>query len=271
MTDTTVRLVRDVVFLVFGLAMGSFLTVVIYRVPRGESIVTPSSACPKCGASIGPSENIPVISYLVLRGRCRRCGNPISAEYPITEAVTAALFVGASLRFASFWQAALMAPFFGVMLACAVIDARHRIIPNRVVYPSLVGFAIAILAAWLAGLPLSAPGAGIGLLAYGGVLGLIALVAPGGMGMGDAKLTALIGLVLGALGLRYVAVAAALGFIGGGVGGIVSLAVGKSRKDAIPFGPYLAAGAVASAFVGPAVAGWYAGLLGQSALPPSKG
>ena len=153
-----------------------------------------------------------------------------------------------------------MAPFLGLLLACAVIDYRKRIIPNAVVLPALVAFAAAILALDLAGQPLSFVDGLLGLLAYGGGLFLVALVSPGGMGMGDVKLAALIGLVLGALGLRYVGVAAALGILTGGLGAVVALALGRDRKDAIPFGPYLALGAAAAVFTAPTVAGWYAGL-----------
>jgi len=251
---------RHSLFAIFGLAFGSFLTVVIYRIPRGESVVSPGSACPSCGAPIGPLQNVPLLSYLALRGRCKTCGAHISLEYPLTEGATSALFVGASLALTTVWRAGLVAPFLGLLLACAVIDYRKRIIPNAVVLPALIAFAAAILALDLAGQPLSFVDGLLGLLAYGGGLFLVALVSPGGMGMGDVKLAALIGLVLGALGLRYVGVAAALGILTGGLGAVVALALGRDRKDAIPFGPYLALGAAAAVFTAPTVAGWYAGL-----------
>jgi leader peptidase (prepilin peptidase) / N-methyltransferase len=244
-----------------GLIWGSFLNVLVYRVPRGLSIVHPGSACPGCGTPIRPVDNVPVVSYLVLAGRCRTCRKGISPEYPLVEFGTGILFAGAAAVLPSPWQAAFVAPFLGLMLAFALIDVRHRIIPNAVVLPSLAVFGCAALVLDLAGAPVSATGALYGMLAYGGGLFLIALVAPGGMGMGDVKLAALIGLVLGGLGLRYVAVAAGLGILAGGVGGVVALARGRGRKDAIPFGPYLAAGAIAATFVGPAVASWYTGFL----------
>lgn len=243
-----------------GLAVGSFLNVVIYRVPKGLSVMRPGSACPGCGAEIRPRDNVPLVSYLVLRGRCRACGVRISPEYPTVELLTALLFVGSALVLPSAWQAGYVAPFLAVLVACAFIDLRHRIIPNRVVLPALAFFAVAALVLDLAGRPLSILEGLIGLLAYGGGLFLIALVS-GGMGMGDVKLGALIGLVLGALGLRYVGVAAMLGILTGGIGAIVALAMGRDRKAAIPFGPYLALGAAAAVFAGPAVAGWYAGFL----------
>jgi leader peptidase (prepilin peptidase)/N-methyltransferase len=253
-------LLRHSLFVVFGLAFGSFLTVVIYRIPRGESVVSPGSACPSCGAPIGPLQNVPLLSYLALRGRCRACGAHISLEYPLTEAATAALFVGASVALSTVWHAALVAPFLGLLLACAVIDYRKRIIPNAIVLPALAVFAAAILALDLAGQPLSFVDGLLGLLAYGGGLFLVALVS-GGMGMGDVKLAGLIGLVLGALGLRYVGVAATLGILAGGLGAVVALALGRGRKEAIPFGPYLALGAAAAVFTAPAVARWYGGFL----------
>ena len=244
-----------------GLIWGSFLNVLVYRVPRGLSIVHPGSACPSCGTPIRPADNVPVVSYLVLGGRCRNCRKGISPEYPLVEFGTGLLFAGAVVVLPSVWQAAFVAPFLGLMLACALIDLRHRIIPNAIVLPSLAVFGCAAIALDLGGAPVSATGAVYGMLAYGGGLFLIALVARGGMGMGDVKLAALIGLVLGGLGLRYVAVAAGLGILAGGVGGVVALARGRGRKDAIPFGPYLAAGAIAATFVGPAVASWYSGFL----------
>jgi len=244
-----------------GLIWGSFLNVLVYRVPRGLSIVHPGSACPSCGTPIRATDNVPVVSYLVLGGRCRKCRKGISPEYPLVELGTGILFAGAAAVLPSVWQAAFVAPFLGLMLACALIDVRHKIIPNAIVLPSLAVFAGAALVLDLAGAPVSATGALYGMLAYGGGLFVIALVAPGGMGMGDVKLAALIGLVLGGLGLRYVAVAAGLGILAGGIGGVVALTRGKGRKEAIPFGPYLAAGAVAATFVGPAVASWYAGFL----------
>jgi leader peptidase (prepilin peptidase) / N-methyltransferase len=249
---------RALIFALFGLVFGSFLTVVVYRVPRRQSIVAPRSACPACGAEIRPRDNIPVLSYLLLRGRCRACGARISPRYLFLEVATALLFAGASLRFHAAYKAGLLALFFAVMLAIAVIDVERRIVPNRIVYPSLVLFGLLVAVGALAGDHLSLAAAGLGFLAYGGGLLLVSLVAPGGMGMGDVKLAALIGLVLGALGLRYVAVAAAAGILAGGLGAMALLVFKRaSRKQAIPFGPYLAAGAVVAAFLAPRIAAWY--------------
>jgi leader peptidase (prepilin peptidase) / N-methyltransferase len=248
-------------FALAGLVFGSFLTVLVYRIPRGESIVLPGSACPQCGTPISPRDNIPVVSYVALRGRCRHCGARISAQYPLTEAMTAALFVGAALALHSIWQAVLIAPFLGIVLACALIDARHRIIPNRIVYWSLAIFTAVIALFSLVGFGVSLLTGVLGLLAFGGGLLLVAIVAPHGMGMGDVKLAALMGLVLGSLGWRYVGVSVVVAVLAGGLGGIFTLLAGGSRKDAIPFGPYLASGGVLSALFAPHIVTWYTGLL----------
>lgn len=244
-----------------GLAFGSFLTVVVHRVPRGESVVSPRSRCPRCGVQVRPRDNVPVLSFLLLGGRCRDCRAPISPRYPLTEAATAGLFVAAAARFEHPYEAMVLALFFAVMLSLALVDAELRIVPNRITYPSLAVFAVLIGVGVAIGEPLNPTRAAVGFAAYGGALLVVALLS-GGMGMGDVKLAALIGLVLGSLGLAYVVVAAAAAVLGGGVGAVAALAVARmSRKDAIPFGPYLAAGAVAAAFVAPSVAAWYTSAL----------
>jgi leader peptidase (prepilin peptidase)/N-methyltransferase len=244
-----------------GLVIGSFLTVVVYRLPRGLSVVAPRSACPGCGSPVRPRDNVPVVSYLLLRGRCRGCDVHIAAEYPAVEALTGALFVAAALRFPGTWQAVLSALLFAVLLAAALIDARHRIIPNRLTYPALAGGGLLIMIAWAADSAVSPLGALAGSALLAGGFLLVALVSPAGMGLGDVKLAAVIGLVLGSFGLRYVAVAAAIAVLAGGIGGIVALLLGRKRTETIPFGPYLATGAVAATFLGPQVAAWYGGLI----------
>ena len=254
---------RIAVFAVFGLVFGSFLTVVIHRVPRKESVVAPRSRCPRCGTEVRALDNIPVISWLLLRGRCRACGEPISAEYPLTEAATAGLFAGAAAAIEPVFAAAVVAPVLGILLALGVIDARHRIVPNAVTYPALVLSLVALTAGHLLGGGVDVLDGLIGLAAYAGPLFFLALLMPGGMGMGDVKLAALIGLVLGSLGLRYVAVAAGLGILAGGVGGILAMALFRyGRKQTIPFGPYLAAGGVGAALFGGPLARAYLSLLG---------
>lgn len=247
---------RAIVAFPFGLAIGSFMTVVAARVPAGESVVRPRSKCPSCGTVIATRDNVPILGWLLLRGRCRACGARIGVVYPLLELTTALLISGSFLVVDDLWVALAVAALLALMPAIAAIDIEHRIIPNRVMYPALVAFPVYLLAAWLAGAPVDPARMAIGFLAYGGGLFVIALIS-GGMGMGDVKLAALIGLVLGSLGLRYVGVAAAGAIVLGGVGAIVALVLGRDRKSAIPFGPYLAAGAVIGAFWGDPIASWY--------------
>ena len=248
---------RTIVFALLGLVFGSFLTVVVPRSIRKESMVRGRSKCPSCGATIRARDNVPVLSYLLLRGRCRHCGNPISLEYPLTELATAGLFAGAALAFPDIYVGGLMALFLAVLLALALTDLHQRIIPNAVVLPSLALFGLALLCGAILGRHLDLAAAAIGMFAFGGGLLVIALMRPGGMGMGDVKLAGLIGLVLGALGLRHVLVAAGLGILAGGVGAVAALAMGRSRKAAIPFGPFLVAGAMAATFWGGQIAQAY--------------
>lgn len=249
---------RVAAFLVLGLVFGSFVTVLVHRLPGRESIVRPGSRCPRCGTPIRARDNVPVLSYLLLRGRCRACGERISAEYPLTEAVTAGLFAAAAALVEPLYAAALVAPFLGIMVAVGLIDARFRIIPNRLIYPSLAIFAVAIVLGDLGSAGVDATRAGIGFVVYALPLFLIAMLLPMGMGMGDVKLAALIGLVLGSLGLRYVAVAAGVGILAGGLGAVGALTLLRmGRKQEIPFGPYLAGGGVVAALVGAPIASLY--------------
>jgi leader peptidase (prepilin peptidase) / N-methyltransferase len=249
---------RAIVALPFGLVVGSFMTVAVHRLPEGESLVRPRSRCPACGAEIGARDNVPVLSWLLLRGRCRRCGERISVVYPLLEVVTAGLVVLAAIRYPNPWQAVLVGGLLALMPAIALIDLRHRIIPNRLTYPALLLFTPLVVLAWLIDDAVDPVRAGIGLLLYAGILFLIAVVSRG-MGMGDVKLAALIGLVLGSLGLRFVGVAAGAAIVLGGLGGLVALVMGRGRKSQIPFGPYLAAGAVIAGLWGEPIASWYIG------------
>lgn len=252
---------RIAVFLPVGLVFGSFLTVLIHRVPAGESVLRPRSRCPSCGTPLRAVDNVPVVSWLALRGRCHSCRARIPAVYPLTELATGALFVAVALRYEDWWVAAMLAPFTGVLVALAVIDVRTKKLPNRILYPSIVAAAVYLVVARLFGGEVDLVDAAIGFLAYGGGLLIVALVAPRGMGMGDVKLVAFVGLVLGAVALESVAVAAGLGIAFGGVAAIVALLRGAGRKHALPFGPFLAAGAIAAVFVGPEIADLYLDLL----------
>ena len=248
--------------ILFGLTFGSFVTVLVHRTPLHQPVGRGRSRCPSCGTTLTWRDNIPLVSWVLLGGRCRHCGARISPRYPVLELATAALFVLAVLWVDDVAVAAVVAPFLGLMLAVAVVDAGHRIIPNAIVYPSLIAFPVAILGLWLAGREVDPVAGAIGFLAYGGGLLLIALIRPGGMGMGDVKLAALIGVVLGAVGgLGTVGVAAAVAILSGGLGGVVALVAGRSRKSALPFGPFLAAGAVLAVLWGTRIANAYLDLL----------
>jgi leader peptidase (prepilin peptidase)/N-methyltransferase len=249
---------RALVALPFGLAIGSFMTVVTDRLPVGGSLVSPRSRCPSCGAEIANRDNVPVLSWIRLRGRCRACGATIPAAYPLTELATALLVVAALARFERIWVGVMVAGLLALMPAVALIDIEHRIIPNRLMYPSLVAFPAYVVVAWAVGGGTDPIRAAIGFLLFGGALFLVALISRG-MGMGDVKLAALIGVVLGAVGLRYVGVAAAAAIVSGGLGGLLALVAGRGRGSTIPFGPYLAAGAVVGALFAEPVARWYLG------------
>jgi leader peptidase (prepilin peptidase)/N-methyltransferase len=230
---------------VFGAIVGSFLNVVVYRLPRHESIVTPASRCPGCGAPVKPYDNIPVLSWLLLRGHCRACGVPISVRYPLVEFLTAALCVGAVLAGEGTAQTALGIGLILLVVPIALIDLETRLIPNRLTLPG----AVLALALGLALDPSGEPGRLIAGVAAGGFLLLAALAYPGGMGMGDVKLAGMMGLFLGS------AVAPAL-FIallsGTAVGAVVIARKGAraGRKTAVPFGPFLALGAIVAVFAG---------------------
>jgi leader peptidase (prepilin peptidase)/N-methyltransferase len=235
-----------------GLIIGSFLNVVAYRIPRHESLVSPGSHCPSCGVDVKPYDNIPVLGWLLLRGRCRACHTKISARYPLVEALTAALAVAVVLVKHSPHDIALGLVLVVVLVPVALIDLDHRIIPNRIMLPA----AIAALGIGLITRPAGVPEQLIAGAAAGGFLLLFALAYPRGMGMGDVKLAAVLGLFLG----REVAVAVLVGVFAGAVVGsliMARLGVAKGRKTAVPFGPFLAAGGVVALLVGPAIVHWY--------------
>ena len=169
--------------------------------------------------------------------------------------------MGATLAFPDVFVAALMAPFLGLLLALALIDVEHRIIPNAILYPTLLLFAVTLVVGAVLGRHVDLAGEALGFLIFGGGLLVVALISPRGMGMGDVKLAALIGLVLGSQGLRYVAVAAGVAVLAGGLGAVAALLAGRSRKSAIPFGPYLAAGGMTAAFWGASLARTYVSFL----------
>jgi leader peptidase (prepilin peptidase)/N-methyltransferase len=244
---------------VIGLCVGSFLNVVIYRVPRRESVVRPRSHCPACEAPIADRDNIPVVSWVLLRGRCRSCGARIPVRYPLVELGTAILFVAAAVRLGASWQLPAFCVFFASLLAISVIDLDHYIIPNRVIYPTLaVTIPLLVVAA-------AADGSWGHLrnAAIGGVAGFLVLLAihvavPRGMGFGDVRLAGVIGMMLGWLGLRYLFLGLFLAFLLASIIGVALIAARlRSRKDAVPFGPFMALGAVLAVLWGRAILSVY--------------
>jgi leader peptidase (prepilin peptidase) / N-methyltransferase len=232
-----------------GLALGSFLNVVAARVPRRRSIVRPGSACMSCAAPIAWYDNLPLVSWVVLRGRCRACRAPISPVYPAVELATALLVAACVLAFGPTAHAAVAAAFCAVLVAVSAIDLAHRIIPNRIVLPA----AAAALVAQTALEP--SPEWAVAALGASAFLLVAALAYPGGMGMGDVKLALLMGAVLG----RTVPIALMAGMLLALLPSAVLLARhgSKARKMGIPLGPFLALGSVFALFAGDAVLSWY--------------
>ena len=236
-----------------GLAVGSFLNVLAARIPLRRSIVAPGSACMSCATPLAWYDNVPLLSYAALRGRCRHCAAAISWRYPAVEAATAVLVACCALKFGFSWDFLVAAVFCAVLVAISATDLERRIIPNRIVLPATV----VLLAAqtildpsieWIA--------AGLGAAAF---FLIAALAYPGGMGMGDVKLALLLGVVLG----RTVPVALLLGMLAALVPSFVLIARhGKAgRKMTIPFGPFLALGGVAALFAGHSILDWYLGAM----------
>jgi leader peptidase (prepilin peptidase)/N-methyltransferase len=258
-----------------GLLVGSFLNVVVHRVPAGISVVRPPSACPGCGHEIRGFDNVPVLSWLALRGRCRDCRAPISARYPAVELATAVLFAVVAVVFvptitdggSSAGGAGLLLALLYLMaisVALALIDIDTHRLPNVIVLPAyvvvvvLLGGASAVTGDWGAFVR-----AGIGLVGLGTVYLVLALAVPGGMGMGDVKLAGVLGFVLAYLGWGPLAVGAFAAFLLGGTFSLVLMSTGRAgRRSGIPFGPWMLAGAWLGIFLGPVIWAAYLGALG---------
>jgi leader peptidase (prepilin peptidase)/N-methyltransferase len=240
----------------WGLVAGSFTTVVAHRVPRRESIVGPRSRCPACGAQIAAYDNVPVLSWALLRGRARCCGAAISARYPLTELTLGALYAATVLVL---WddpaELALGLVFVTMLVAVTLTDLERRVIPNRILLVAAVA-GVAIAAAMDPG---SLPERALAAVAAGGLLFLAALAYPRGMGLGDVKLAAVMGLFLG----RGVAPAILVALLAGALAGLALIARhgAAARKRAIPFGPFLALGGVVGLLAGNQLVDWYLGIL----------
>ena len=238
-----------------GAIIGSFLNVSIHRLPRRRSIVWPASACPRCGRHLAWFENVPVISYLALRGRCRTCAAPIGVRYPIVEALTALLFAGAWWYYGASPLLASRLIFGCALIVLFAVDLEHHLLPNAITLPGiLVGLAFSFVTdpGWRSSL--------VGILVGGGVLYLTAEVYyrvrhEEGLGMGDVKMLAMIGAFLG-WQLTFVTLMMA-SFAGSALGGLLILFGGGGMKTALPFGTFLAVGAVLAATVGTPILDWY--------------
>ena len=244
-----------------GAVVGSFLSVVAHRLPRGEQFVSGRSKCPRCGATIAAYDNIPIVSWLLLRGRCRACGERISVRYPLVELATGLAFAAAVVVHLESEDGLATGPgaaglaaglvFIAALAAITLADLDLRLIPNRIlIAAALIGAPLVVVAD-----PGSAGERAIAIAAAGGGLILVAFAYPRGMGMGDAKLAALLGLYLG----RAVAPALLVGFLAGAIVGIgLILRHGAAaRKQAVPFGPFLAFGGTVGLLAGDAIVDWY--------------
>jgi leader peptidase (prepilin peptidase) / N-methyltransferase len=249
---------------VLGLLIGSFLNVVIVRVPKGESVVRPRSSCPSCGAPIAERDNLPVVSWLRLRGRARCCGTPISARYPVVEALTGAGFGVTAAWTGATWRLPALLYLVAIGIALTMIDLELHRLPNAIVLPAYpIAAALLTLAALAEGEPGRLVRAAICAAALYAFYFLLLLVYPAGMGFGDVKLAGVLGMYLGWFGWSYAVIGLFLGFLVGGVVGIGLMIVGRAgRKTMIPFGPFMIVGAFLALAVAAPVAHWYLGASG---------
>jgi leader peptidase (prepilin peptidase) / N-methyltransferase len=244
---------------VLGLSVGSFLNVVIYRVPRKVSIVRPRSSCPSCDSPISSRDNIPVVSWLLLGRRCRSCRQPISPRYPSVEALTAAIFAATALRFGWDWSLPAFLVLLSGLEALAFTDLEHLLLPVRIVYPVLVAVAcLLVLAAVGTGQWHRLLVAAICAVASFGFFFLINFLNPRWLAFGDVRLSFLIGLGLGWLGVGYVLLGFFLANLLGAAVGFALIATKRmDRKSQIPFGVFLALGAATTVFAGAPILHWY--------------
>ncbi len=243
----------------FGLAIGSFLNVVIWRVPRGESVARPPSHCPSCDALIGHRDNVPVLSWLFLRGRCRNCNARISIRYPLVELATGGLFIAFGIHFGIHADLVAYLYLAAVGIALAMIDIDLLRLPDALTLPSYpIGLALLGIAAWVDNAPHAFVRALLGMVALAGFYALVWLVYPAGMGFGDVKLAGVVGLYLAWLGWDQLVVGAFAAFV---VGAVVSVAIvaarGGNRKTRVPFGPFMLIGLLIGIYAGHPIAHAY--------------
>lgn len=244
---------------VLGLLIGSFLNVVIWRVPRGESIVSPPSHCPGCDNPIAPRDNVPVLSWLLLRGRCRHCGTGISVRYPLVELLTCALFAAMAAYLGPVAQLPAYLYLVAVGVALAMIDLDVFRLPDALTLPSYgVGLVLLGIASLVQHDGWSLARAAIGMTALFAFYFTVAFIAPRGMGFGDVKLSGVVGLYLAWLGWGQLVVGAFAAFFVGAVVGIgLMLFAGGGRKTKVPFGPFMLVGALIGVFAGDPIASAY--------------
>jgi len=244
---------------VLGLVIGSFLNVVVWRVPRKESVVTPRSACPSCGTQLAGRDNVPVLSWLWLRGRCRTCRTRISVRYPLLEVGCAGLFAATAAHFGLSYALPAYLVLAAGLLALSAIDLEHKLLPNRVVYPT--GYAVGlllVLAALAEAEPRRIAWALIGAAGSFAAFFLLHLISPQGMAFGDVRLSFVLGMAIGWLGLSLVPLFLFVSFLTSAVVGIAyAVVTRKGLKAAIPFGPFLALGTEVAVFVGPPLVNAY--------------
>lgn len=244
-----------------GLVFGSFATVLAVRGLGDESFVSPPSHCDRCGTRLRVVDNIPVVSWLMLRGRCRTCETPIPVSYPIAELATGVLFAIVTWSIGASWTLPAYLVLVTASVALTMTDVAVKRLPNRIVFlADAVGAVLLVAGALLDGEPGRLVGAAIGAMAYSGILLLIHLVVPHGLGFGDVKLAVLLGMFLGYLGLWEVALGFFLAYLFGGVLSVVLVVTKiRSMKDAIPFGPYMMAAALVVVVFGEPILDAYLG------------
>lgn len=243
-----------IISFVLGSIIGSFLNVCIYRIPNGESIILPSSHCPHCKGNIRFYDNIPIINFIILGGKCRQCNGPISWRYPVVEFLNGTGYFFILWRFGLTTEAVIYSLLFSALVVITFIDLDHQIIPDLITLPGIpIGFLLASTV-----LPAGVKNSLVGILLGGGLLYLVAFVSRGGMGGGDIKLMAMVGAFLG-----WKAVLLTI-FIGSLLGSIVGIFLmvfkGKGRKHPVPFGPFLSLGTIVSIFWGKEIILWYLNL-----------
>ncbi|MBU0568612.1 prepilin peptidase [bacterium] len=254
------EILASFVIFVLGISFGSFLNVCIYRIPEGKSIVSPRSFCPNCKTPIPFSSNIPILSYLLLKGRCRSCGQKISPRYLTVELLTGLLYLSCYYQFGLSSDLPIYLFFSSVLIVITFIDFEHQLILNKITYPVIIsGFLISLLPG---GIPFY--DSILGFLIGGGFIYSMVVISPlifgqEGMGGGDVKLAALIGVFLGWQNILLTLILASLS--GGLMGVTLILLKLKKRRDYIPFGPYLCLGALVALFFGEKIIGWYLGQL----------